>query len=160
MDVFNHLKGIIEGEVIALSASGKLPANINVKKIIAEPPRDAAHGHIASNVALVLSKEARLAPRELGELLVERLEALDIVSECNMAGPGFLNLRMIDSFWHSQLKRIIFEGINYGKSSIGAGTSANIEYVSANPTGPLHVGHSRGAVFGDVLANILRLKII
>lgn len=155
MDVFNHLKGIIEGEVIALSASGKLPANINVKKIIAEPPRDAAHGHIASNVALVLSKEARLAPRELGELLVERLEALDIVSECNMAGPGFLNLRMIDSFWHSQLKRIIFEGINYGKSSIGAGTSANIEYVSANPTGPLHVGHSRGAVFGDVLANIL-----
>tara|TARA_Y100001934_G_C12385763_1_gene795593 strand:- start:7691 stop:9451 length:1761 start_codon:yes stop_codon:yes gene_type:complete len=155
MDVFKYLKAIIDDEVKALSDLGVLRENLNLSKFTVEPPRDSKHGDIASNVALVLSKQSEIPPKDLCELLLPRFKVHSDISECNIAGPGFLNFRMQDSFWHSQLKTIILEGENYGKSSVGLGVKANVEYVSANPTGPLHVGHSRGAVFGDVLANIL-----
>jgi arginyl-tRNA synthetase len=123
--------------------------------VVAEPPREAAHGDVTTNAALVLAGQAKAKPRELAVKLAERLEALDLVDEVHVAGPGFINMRLADTAWHAQLAHVLHAGTAYGDSTVGGGAPVNVEYVSANPTGPLHVGHGRGAVFGDALAALL-----
>ena len=120
-----------------------------------EPPRDPAHGDLSTNAAMVLAKGAKTAPRALAELLRTRLAALDGVTQVDVAGPGFINLGLADDMWRVELSAIHALGANYGRSDLGGGTTVNIEYVSANPTGPMHMGHCRGAVVGDALASLL-----
>jgi arginyl-tRNA synthetase len=151
MNLFNHFRDIVIAELAAIG----LPAGLDTTRIAVEPPRDPAHGDIATNAAMVLAKPARLAPRALADKLVERLKRRGEVTSAEVAGPGFINLRLADSFWHARLAEIVRAGPAYGDSSMRAGKAVNIEYVSANPTGPLHVGHGRGAVVGDALANLL-----
>ena len=155
MNVFTHFRGIIDAELASLSAKGALPSEIDTKNVAVEPPRDATHGDIATNAALVLSKQAKQKPRDIAALLAPALEALDDVESVEIAGPGFINLRLSDSFWQSQLQSMLADGSAFGSSTMGGGEPVNVEYVSANPTGPMHVGHVRGAVFGDALSNLL-----
>jgi len=155
MNVFTHFRAVVDAELAALGAAGDLPEELDTKNIAVEPPRDASHGDIATNAALVLAKQARRKPRDIAEMLAPRLEELDTVESVEIAGPGFINLRLANSFWQSQVKAILGAGTNFGSSTMGADEPVNVEYVSANPTGPLHVGHTRGAVFGDALANLL-----
>ncbi len=155
MNVFTHFRGIIDNELASLSAAGDLPETLDTKNIAVEPPRDASHGDIATNAALVLSKQAKRKPRDIAELLAPRLEELSDVDSVEIAGPGFINLRLAASFWQNQVVTILNDGNAFGSSTMGGGEAVNVEYVSANPTGPLHVGHTRGAVFGDALANLL-----
>lgn len=155
MNVFTHFRGVVDAELAALGAAGDLPTELDTKNIAVEPPRDASHGDIATNVALVLAKQAQKKPRDIAELLAPRLENLEAVDSVEIAGPGFINLRISDSFWHTQVKTVLEAGTDFGASAMGGNEPVNVEYVSANPTGPLHVGHTRGAVFGDALANLL-----
>jgi arginyl-tRNA synthetase len=143
----------------ALIADGVLPANVDQSRITLEPPREAAHGELATNAALVLAKDARRKPRELAELIAARMRGDDLVAGVEIAGPGFINLTLKPAAWLDAL-RALLESADYGASRIGRneagqGIVVNVEYVSANPTGPMHVGHCRGAVFGDALANLL-----
>jgi arginyl-tRNA synthetase len=151
MNLFSHFRDVVVAELAAIG----LPAGLDTSRVAVEPPRDPAHGDIATNAAMVLAKPAGLAPRALAEKLVERLKRRGEVTGAEVAGPGFINLRLADSFWHDRLAEILRAGPAYGDSTIGAGKAVNVEYVSANPTGPLHVGHGRGAVVGDALANLL-----
>src|SRR3972149_6411066 len=132
-----------------------LGAQVDLARIVVEPPRDASHGDMASNAAMVLAKDARQKPRELAEAIAERLRADDKMAEVDVAGPGFINLTLKTHVWGEELRVVLESGAEYGRSSMGAGEKINVEYVSANPTGPMHVGHGRGAVFGDALANLL-----
>nr|WP_231715010.1 arginine--tRNA ligase [Enhydrobacter aerosaccus] len=138
-----------------MQAAGELPEALDFSAITAEPPRDAAHGDIATNAAMVLAKAARKKPRDIAEALVARLKANPDVVEAAVAGPGFINLKIRDAFWRERLRDCLQAGLAYGDSRVGAGHKVNVEYVSANPTGPLHVAHARGAVVGDALANLL-----
>lgn len=155
MNVFTHFRGVIDGLLADLADKGDLPADLDTKNIAVEPPRDASHGDIATNAALVLAKQARRKPRDIADMLAPFLGDLAEVSVVDIAGPGFINLRLAASFWQGQVKTILEAGTEYGASQMGAGEKVNVEYVSANPTGPMHVGHVRGAVFGDALANLL-----
>jgi arginyl-tRNA synthetase len=155
MNVFRTFKDLIETELAALVAAGTLPADLDVGAVTAEPPRDASHGDIATNAAMVLARQARMKPRDIAEALAPRLEAHEDVVAVEIAGPGFINLRLAPTFWHRQLAAIIEAGESFGRSDLGAGQAVDVEYVSANPTGPMHVGHARGAVVGDVLASLL-----
>ncbi len=128
---------------------------VDFSRVAVEPPRDPAHGDLATNAAMVLAKPARTNPRALAERLAEALLADPDVASAEIAGPGFVNLRLNDAFWQKRLGEILDRGTDYGRSSVGAGRKVNVEYVSANPTGPMHVGHCRGAVVGDALANLL-----
>ncbi|MGZ8388419.1 MAG: arginine--tRNA ligase [Rhodoplanes sp.] len=139
----------------ALIADGLLPADIDQSRVLVEPPRDSAHGDLATNAAMALAKEAGRKPRELAELIAERLRADDWVQSVDVAGPGFINLTLKPQVWMQALQAAIKAGPDYGRSDTGRGRAVNVEYVSANPTGPMHVGHCRGAVFGDALANLL-----
>jgi arginyl-tRNA synthetase len=138
-----------------LAAAGVLPAGIDQSRVVVEPPREAAHGDMATNAAMVLAKDARRKPRELAEAIAEKLAADELVAKVEVAGPGFINLTLKPAAWVAALRAVLEGGADYGRSAIGQGTSVNVEYVSANPTGPMHVGHCRGAVFGDALANLL-----
>jgi len=138
-----------------LIAAGVLPAGIDQSRVTVEPPRDAAHGDMATNVAMVLAKDAGKNPRELAEAIAEKLRADDLVGKVEVAGPGFINLTLKPAAWIAALRNAVERGPHYGKSDIGGGAVVNVEYVSANPTGPMHIGHCRGAVFGDALANLL-----
>jgi len=155
MNVFTEFRTAIDAVLTNLAANGELPADMDTSNVAVEPPRDASHGDIATNAALVLSKQAGKNPREIASLLAPALEALDAVESVDIAGPGFINLRISKSFWQSQVDEILKAGTAYGNSTMGGGERVNVEYVSANPTGPMHVGHVRGAVFGDALANLL-----
>lgn len=155
MNVFSLLKSDIENQILALEKDGVLPAGSDTARITVEPPRDAAHGDAATNAAMLLSKAAGMKPRDLAEKLAEKLGSLDHIEQVEIAGPGFINLRMADDFWLSQITEVLENGKTYGNSNLGANTKMNVEYVSANPTGPMHVGHCRGAVVGDVLSNLL-----
>ena len=155
MNVFSLLKSDIENQILALEKDGVLPAGSDTARITVEPPRDAAHGDAATNAAMLLSKAAGMKPRDLAEKLAKKLVTLDHIEQVEIAGPGFINLRMADDFWLSQITEVLENGKTYGNSNLGANTKMNVEYVSANPTGPMHVGHCRGAVVGDVLANLL-----
>lgn len=146
-----HVDDILD----ALEASGALPAGLPRKAIAIEPPRDASHGDLAINAAMVLAKPAGTNPRALAELLVAGLVKLPGVASADIAGPGFINLRLTDDAWRAELAAIHDAGDDYGKSGVGRGVTVNVEYVSANPTGPMHMGHCRGAVVGDALASLL-----
>src|SRR6187399_1249469 len=123
-------------------------------RVVVEPPRDATHGDMATNAAMVLAKDAGKKPRELADLIAEKLRADDLIEKVDVAGPGFINLTLKPAVWADALRSAIEAGANYGRGAAG-GEPVNVEYVSANPTGPMHVGHCRGAVFGDALANLL-----
>ena len=156
MNVFSYLSDIIEGEIEALCAAGALPAGLDLSAVSVEPPREAAHGDAACNAALVLARQARRKPREIAGMLAARLEEQAEIRAVEVAGPGFVNLRLSDDFWRERLAELLAAGPGYGAEDIGCGRRVNVEYVSANPTGPLHVGHARGAVVGDALANLLQ----
>ena len=139
----------------ALIADGALPPAIDQSRIVVEPPREAAHGDMATNAAMVLAKDAGKKPRELAEAIAAKLRADDLVARAEVAGPGFINLTLKPSAWIAALRAVLSEGADYGRAETGQGSAVNVEYVSANPTGPMHDGHCRGAVFGDALANLL-----
>src|ERR1700723_289233 len=138
-----------------LATEGGWPAGIDLSRVVVEPPRDAAHGYMATNAAMVLAKEAKAKPRDLAEQIAARLRADDLIASVDVAGPGFINLTLKASAWSDALRTVLREGASYGRSAIGAAEKVNVEYVSGNPTGPMHVGHCRGAVFGDALASLL-----
>lgn len=146
-----HARVIAANE--ALIASGELPA-LDLSRVLVEPPRDATHGDMATNAAMVLAKDAKKKPRELAELIADKLRADDLIEKVDVAGPGFINLTLKPAVWADALCAAIEAGGNYGRGA-ATGQPVNVEYVSANPTGPMHVGHCRGAVFGDALANLL-----
>jgi arginyl-tRNA synthetase len=155
MNLFRHFRDLVVAEVDGLVAEGRLASAASTDKIAVEPPRDAGHGDLTTNAAMVLAKTAGMKPWDLAALLVPRLERLDAVAGVEVAGPGFVNLRLNETFWHARLGEILTAGTAYGDSALGAGETVDVEYVSANPTGPLHVGHGRGAVVGDALASLL-----
>src|ERR1700730_7244383 len=132
-----------------------LTGSVDQSRVTVEPPRDPAHGDIATNAAMVLAKDAGRKPRELAEAIAEKLRADALVDKGDVAGPGFINLTLKPAAWIAALRGAVQLGARYGVSDVGAGIPVNVEYVSANPTGPMHVGHGRGAVFGDALANLL-----
>ncbi|NHX27711.1 arginine--tRNA ligase, partial [Escherichia coli] len=136
-------------------AEGVLPQGLDFGNVAVEPPRDAAHGDMATNAAMVLAKPAKMKPRDIADALAARLAADARVDVAEVAGPGFLNLRLAPGLWQGVVKTVLTSGTEFGRSTMGAGQRVNVEYVSANPTGPLHVGHTRGAVFGDALASLL-----
>jgi arginyl-tRNA synthetase len=139
----------------ALIADGVLPAGTDQSRVVVEPPREAAHGDMATNAAMVLAKDAGRKPRELAEAIAAKLRADALVAKVEVAGPGFINLTLKPEVWIDALRAVLVAGADYGRSGAGQGVPVNLEYVSANPTGPMHVGHGRGAVFGDALANLL-----
>lgn len=139
----------------ALIAEGTLPAGIDLSRVVVEPTKDASHGDMASNAAMVLAKEAKAKPRDLADAIAAKLRADDLVASVDVAGPGFINLTLKPAAWADALRAVLRDGEAYGRSAVGAGEKVNVEYVSANPTGPMHVGHCRGAVFGDALASLL-----
>ncbi len=155
MNLFRDMRGRLLDALQALVAEGKLPDGLETARVAVEPPRDASHGDMAVNAAMVLAKDARMKPRDLAGLLAEKLQALPGVASVEIAGPGFINLRLDPAVWHGCLGEILAEGARFGRSDAGKGEKVNVEYVSANPTGPLHIGHARGSVFGDVLASLL-----
>ena len=155
MNIFNYFSDIIENVVSTLSQSGDLPEGMDLSKMSVEAPRDKSHGDIAANTAMVLTKQARRNPREIAQLITDRLSEHEDVESVEIAGPGFINMRLSDGFWQRRVLEILAAGTDYGSSTMGDNQKVNVEYVSANPTGPLHVGHVRGAVFGDALANLL-----
>src|SRR5438067_10707683 len=139
----------------ALIADGVLPASIDQSRVVVETPREASHGDMATNAAMVLAKDARKPSPELAEAIAAKLRADELVARAEVAGPGFINLTLKPAAWIAALRAVLFAGMDYGRSHVRQGTPVNVEYVSANPTGPMHVGHGRGAVFGDSLANLL-----
>src|SRR6516165_10541185 len=139
----------------ALVAEGVLPSGIDQSRIVVEPPRESAHGDMATNAAMVLAKDAGAKPRALAEAIAAKLRGDDLVAKAEVAGLGFINLTLKPAAWIDALRAVLAAGPDYGRSAVGQGTRVNVEYVSANPTGPMHVGHVRGAVFGDALANLL-----
>ncbi|TKB15962.1 MAG: arginine--tRNA ligase [Mesorhizobium sp.] len=155
MNIFADFNARIVKAVETLDLKDKDGASPDLSRIAVEPPRDASHGDLATNAAMVLAKPTGQNPRALAEKLVEALRADADIASADVAGPGFVNLRLKDRFWQAHLAALLGEGRNYGRSKIGGGRKANVEYVSANPTGPMHVGHCRGAVVGDTLANLM-----
>jgi arginyl-tRNA synthetase len=137
------------------TTAGMLPPGIDQSRVVVEPPRDADHGDMATNAAMVLAKDAGKKPRELADAISDRLRADTLIDKVEVAGPGFINLTLKPAAWVEALRTVLHGGRQYGHSTIGKGAKVNVEYVSANPTGPMHVGHCRGAVFGDALANLL-----
>ena len=147
--------GHISAALDALEAAGALPVGLGRGAVAIEPPRDASHGDLSTNAAMVLAKPAGLNPRALAEALAAELARLPQVTSAEIAGPGFINLRLTSACWLDELRNIAAQGDDYGRSTCGGGTTVNVEYVSANPTGPMHMGHCRGAVVGDALASLL-----
>ncbi len=157
MNLFGYFQTAVKNELAVMMAAGELPAGLDLSRVTAEPPRDASHGDVATNAAMVLAKAAGIPPKALAENLSKRLTAQEDVLAASVAGPGFINLRLKESFWPKILTAILAQGDNYGHSDLGKNVKTNVEYISANPTGPLHVGHCRGAVFGDALAALLKV---
>ena len=155
MNLFSHFTAIVRAALDELVAAGTLPAGLSFANVTVEPPRDAAHGDLATNAAMVLAKPAGTNPRALAEALAARLAEHPDIIAAGVAGPGFINLQLADRVWHGQIGAMLAGGPDYGRSSAGAGKRINVEYVSANPTGPMHMGHCRGAVVGDALAGLL-----
>jgi len=155
LSLYAQYAALLDGVLDDLVADGALPAELDRKHVTVEPPRDPAHGDLATNAAMVLAKAAKTNPRTLAEAIKPRLEALPPVTSVEIAGPGFINLRLSADAWRDELRTILREGQDYGLSKVGANERVNVEYVSANPTGPLHMGHCRGAVVGDSLARLL-----
>lgn len=155
MNIFKDFQTTIKDIITSLSNDGSLPEGLDLKNITTEAPRDSSHGDIATNAAMVLVKQAKMKPRDIAELIASGLEKSDNVDKVDIAGPGFINIRLKTDFIQNQVCVILENGLDYGRSKYGKKEKVNVEYVSANPTGPLHVGHCRGAVFGDALATLL-----
>ena len=155
MNLFTHVREILIDILHDLSTQGILPADTDFSQITIEPPKDSRHGDMATNAAMVLSKSVETKPRELAKIISDSLSQNEIVLSVDIAGPGFINISLSEACWHSLLSCVLLNGINFGRSNIGYSKKVNVEFVSANPTGPLHVGHTRGAVFGDALASLL-----
>ncbi len=155
MNLFSDIRSLVLSSLEILKDSGTLPESLNFSNVTVEPPRDSLHGDMSTNAAMVLAKPAGVNPRVIAETLAELLMLDERVVSADVAGPGFLNLRLAPEFWTSVIPVALAAGTNFGRSDIGEGLKVNVEYVSANPTGPLHVGHTRGAVFGDALASLL-----
>ncbi len=156
----NHLFADVLARVhaicAALATEGGWPAGVDFSRVVVEPPRDASHGDMATNAAMVLAKEAGAKPRDLADKIADRLRADALGASVDVAGPGFINLTLKPQVWGEALRTVLREGVSYGRSPIGKAEKVNVEYVSANPTGPMHVGHCRGAVFGDALGSLLQ----
>jgi arginyl-tRNA synthetase len=150
-----HLFADVLARVQAICAK-ELGKGVDLSRVVVEPPKDASHGDMATNAAMVLAKDAKAKPRELAERIAAELRADDLIGSVDVAGPGFINLTLKPSVWSDALRTLLRERDNYGRTAMGGGEKVNVEYVSANPTGPMHVGHCRGAVFGDALASLLR----
>ena len=155
MNLFQHFRDEVLRIVNQLADEGHLPSGLETAPVAVEPPREATHGDITTNAAMILAKAAGVPPRDLAGMLTERLNCVEWISDADIAGPGFVNMRLKSDFWHERLKEILLTGTAYGNSTLGGGKQVNVEYVSANPTGPLHVAHARGAVVGDALAALL-----
>jgi arginyl-tRNA synthetase len=155
MNLFADIRTLVLSSLETMQTAGSLPADLDFANVTVEPPRDALHGDMATNAAMVLAKPARANPRAIAEGLAELLIADDRVETADVAGPGFLNLRLAPKLWHGVIPVALSAGADFGRSTMGENLKVNVEYVSANPTGPLHVGHARGAVFGDALASLL-----
>ncbi|MFT6457728.1 arginine--tRNA ligase [Pseudophaeobacter arcticus] len=155
MNLFSDIRALVIDSLTAMTAEGALPEGLDFENVAVEPPRDAAHGDMATNAAMVLAKPAKLKPRDIADALAAKLAEDTRISSAEVAGPGFLNLRLAPVVWQSVLGAVLDAGTDYGRANLGLGKRVNVEYVSANPTGPLHVGHTRGAVFGDALASLL-----
>ena len=155
MTLYTRFAAHVAAALDTLVAAGTLPADLDRRNVTVEPPRDVTHGDLATNAAMVLAKPAKTNPRALAEALATELGKLDEVAEATVAGPGFINLRLTDAAWRDELTQIAAAGDDYGRSASGKGVRVNVEYVSANPTGPMHMGHCRGAVVGDALASLL-----
>ncbi|WP_102223590.1 arginine--tRNA ligase [Acidimangrovimonas sediminis] len=155
MNLFSQIRAQVIAALDALVAEGALPAGLDTANVTVEPPRDPAHGDMATNAAMVLAKPAGMKPRDIAEALAVRLTADPRIASAEVAGPGFLNMRVAPEIWHDLLRSVLTQGTDYGRSVLGDGIKVNVEFVSANPTGPMHVGHTRGAVFGDALAALL-----
>jgi len=155
MNLFTEMRALVISALEQMQSQGTLPEGVSFDNVTVEPPRDPAHGDMATNAAMVLAKPAKMKPRDIAEMLAEKLAQSDRVDSAQVAGPGFLNLRLAPVLWQDLVKSVLTTGAGFGRSDLGQGKRVNVEYVSANPTGPLHVGHTRGAVFGDALASLL-----
>ncbi len=155
MNIFTDIETRITEALEALKTEGTLPTDLVLPRIEVETPRDPSHGDIASNAAMMLAKSARMKPRDIADALVEKLRAVPEVAKADVAGPGFINLTLMPAVWQNHVRTIQTAGAAYGQVDLGKNVRVNVEYVSANPTGPMHVGHCRGAVFGDALASLL-----
>jgi len=153
MNIFAQFQDYIRKEIQSIEFDTQ--NEIELSRVSVEPPRDASHGDMATNAAMILAKQVGMAPRDVAQLLVDAISKHKDIQSAEIAGPGFINLRLHNSFWQDQLQTILREGKSYGSGAVGDGAKVNVEYVSANPTGPLHVGHCRGTVVGDALANLL-----
>jgi arginyl-tRNA synthetase len=155
MNLFTQMRAHVLDTLAAMTAEGQLPAGLDMTAVTVEPPRDAAHGDMATNAAMVLAKPSGRNPREIASELARRLADDPRIQTVDVAGPGFLNMRLVDGVWQELVHAALVQGTDFGRSDMGRARRVNVEYVSANPTGPLHVGHTRGAVFGDALASLL-----
>ncbi|WP_374377001.1 arginine--tRNA ligase [Tabrizicola sp.] len=155
MNLFADIRELVVAELEALMSSGVLPGGLDLSAVAVEPPRDAGHGEMATNAAMVLAKPAGMQPRAIADALAARLMEDPRVAGADVAGPGFLNLRLEPAAWQGLVREVLEKGTGYGRSGLGGGRRVNVEFVSANPTGPMHVAHARGAVVGDALASLL-----
>ena len=155
MNLFAEIRTLVVDTLAQMAAEGSLPAGLDLSAVAVEPPRDPAHGDMATNAAMVLAKPAGMQPRAIADALAAHLAKDARITSAEVAGPGFLNLRLAASLWQRVVKDALQAGQSYGKSALGQGQRVNVEFVSANPTGPMHVGHVRGAVVGDALSNLL-----
>ena len=155
MNLFSDIRTLVISSLEGMVAEGALPEGLSFDNIAVEPPRDASHGDMATNAAMVLAKPAGAKPRDIADALVQKLTADPRIENVEVAGPGFLNLRLSGDIWAGVIQNVLKQGNAYGQTGLGGDQKINVEYVSANPTGPLHVGHTRGAVFGDALASLL-----
>ncbi|MEK6204950.1 MAG: arginine--tRNA ligase, partial [Amylibacter sp.] len=146
MNLFADIKTLVLENLETLVAEGTLPDGLNYANVAVEPPRDALHGDMATNAAMVLAKPAKMKPRDIADALAAKLIAAPRIQTADVAGPGFLNLRLDPVLWFGIVTEALAKGTDFGRSNIGGGVKVNVEFVSANPTGPLHVGHTRGAV--------------
>lgn len=155
MNLFTDYAAVLKAALAELTDAGTLPAGLSHANVTVEPPRDASHGDLATNAAMVLAKPAGMNPRALAEALVAALRTKPGIAAAEVAGPGFINLKLAHNVWHAQINAMLGAGSDYGRSTVGQAKRINVEYVSANPTGPMHMGHCRGAVVGDALAGLL-----
>jgi arginyl-tRNA synthetase len=155
MNLFADIRELVVAELQGLMASGVLPAGLDLAAVAVEPPRDAGHGDMATNAAMVLAKPAGMQPRAIADALAAKLMEDPRIAGADVAGPGFLNLRLEAAAWQGLVREVLVQGTGYGRSALGQGRKVNVEFVSANPTGPMHVAHARGAVVGDALAALL-----
>src|SRR5689334_6992149 len=156
LHLFADMQARVHAICADLAADGGWSEGTDLSRVVVEPPRDSSHGDMATNAAMVLAKDARSKPRDLAEQIAERLRSDDLIARVDIAGPGFINLTLKPVAWVDALRTILREGASFGRATAPGAARVNVEYVSANPTGPMHVGHCRGAVFGDALCSLLQ----